>query len=74
MFVGLAIVVGFLSGKGASKTAISFSEGAAELTGTALLIGFARAIALLMEDGLILDTVVMRSLHRCRQLARSSPL
>jgi len=58
MFVGLAIVVGFLSGKGASKTAISFSEGAAELTGTALLIGFARAIALLMEDGLILDTVV----------------
>ncbi|NBC25666.1 MAG: TIGR00366 family protein [Bacteroidetes bacterium] len=58
MFVGLAIVVGFLSGKGASDTATLFSKGAAELTGTALLIGFARAIALLMEDGLILDTVV----------------
>jgi uncharacterized ion transporter superfamily protein YfcC len=58
MFLGLAIVIGFLSGKGASKTAISFGEGAAELTGTALLVGFARAIALLMEDGMILDTVV----------------
>ena len=58
MFVGLAIVVGFLSGEGASETAKSFSKGAAELTGTALLIGFARAIALLMEDGMILDTVV----------------
>lgn len=58
MFIGLAIVVGILSGKGASHTATSFSKGAAELTGTALLIGFARSIALLMEDGMILDTVV----------------
>ncbi len=58
MFIGLAIVVGVISGMGVNKTASSFSKGAAELAGTALLIGFARAIALLMEDGLILHTVV----------------
>lgn len=58
MFIGLAIVVGIISGLGANKTATAFGIGAAELTATALLIGFARSIALLMEDGLILHTVV----------------
>lgn len=58
MFIGLAIVVGIISGLGANQTATSFGVGAAELTSTALLIGFARSIALLMEDGHILHTVV----------------
>ncbi len=58
LFVGLALVVGIVSGLGANKTAIVFGEGAAELTTTALLIGFARSIALLMEDGMVLHTVV----------------
>lgn len=58
MFIGLAIVVGIISGLGANQTATSFGVGAAELTSTALLIGFARSIALLMEDGYILHTVV----------------
>ena len=58
MFVGLAIVVGLISGIGMNKTATVFGNGAAELTSTALIIGFARAIALLMEDGQILHTVV----------------
>ncbi len=58
MFVALAIVVGIISGIGINKTATVFGNGAAELTSTALIIGFARAIALLMEDGQILHTVV----------------
>lgn len=58
IFFGLAIFAGLFGGMGVNKTASIFSKGAAELTGTALLIGFARAIALLMEDGEILHTVV----------------
>lgn len=58
VFLGLAIIVGILSGIGINQTARTFTAGAAELTGTALLIGFARAIALIMEDGEILHTVV----------------
>ena len=40
------------------KTAATFVLGAAELTGTALLIGFARSIALILEDGQVLHTIV----------------
>jgi uncharacterized ion transporter superfamily protein YfcC len=58
MFLGLAILAGLISGIGINKTATEFGNGAAELTTTALLIGFARAIALLLEDGQVLHTVV----------------
>lgn len=58
VFLALAVVVGLLSGIGVNQTAKTFGTGAAELTGTALLIGFARSIALIMEDGEILHTVV----------------
>ena len=58
VFLALTILVGILSGIGINQTAKTFTAGAAELTGTALLIGFARAIALIMEDGEILHTVV----------------
>ncbi|MEX1136912.1 MAG: TIGR00366 family protein [Balneolales bacterium] len=37
---------------------VVFGNGAAELTSTALLIGFARSIALLLEDGEILHTMI----------------
>lgn len=58
LFLGLAIVIGLMSGEGLNRTAIVFGKGAAELTSTALLIGFARSIALILEDGMVLDTVV----------------
>jgi uncharacterized ion transporter superfamily protein YfcC len=58
LFLGLALFAGVVGGLGASETARRFSEGAAELTVTALLIGFARAIALLLEDGQVLHTIV----------------
>ncbi|MCC5906772.1 MAG: YfcC family protein [Balneolaceae bacterium] len=58
IFLALAVIAGLISGIGINHMATIFSKGAAELTGTALLIGFARSIALLMEDGEILHTVV----------------
>lgn len=57
-FLGLAIVAGLISGIGTNRTATIFGNGAAELASTALLIGFARSVGLLMEDGEILHTVV----------------
>lgn len=58
IFLGLALVAGLVGGLGADGTARRFAEGAAELAGTALLIGFARSIALILEDGQVLHTIV----------------
>lgn len=58
LFLGLAIVAGIVGGLGFDGTAKRFAEGAAELATTALLIGFARSIALLLEDGQVLHTIV----------------
>jgi uncharacterized ion transporter superfamily protein YfcC len=58
IFLALAILAGLSGGLGADGTAKRFAEGAAELAGTALLIGFARSIALILEDGQVLHTIV----------------
>jgi len=58
MFVGLTIVIGLVGRLSADDTAKSFCSGAAELTTTALLIGFARAIKVVLEDGMVLDTII----------------
>ncbi|MFK7846718.1 MAG: YfcC family protein [Rhodothermales bacterium] len=58
VFVVLAVVVGFVSGMSLDNLAKSFTAGAAELTGTALLIGFARAIELILSDGQVMHTII----------------
>lgn len=58
VFLAVGLVSAVIAGLGADETARSFGIGAAELTMTALLIGFARSIALLLEDGQVLHTVV----------------
>lgn len=58
VFFGLAVLVVIISRLNPSEAAKSFGIGASELTLTALLIGFARSIALLLEDGQVLHTIV----------------
>ena len=58
LFLGLGLAAAVIGRVGADDTAKSFGSGAAELAMTALLIGFARAIALILEDGQVLHTVV----------------
>ena len=58
IFLALALFGGLVGGLGADGTAKRFAEGASELAGTALLIGFARSIALILEDGQVLHTIV----------------
>ena len=58
VFVALAIAAGLVARLSLDNIAQRFTVGAAELTGTALLIGVARAIELTLRDGQVLHTIV----------------
>jgi uncharacterized ion transporter superfamily protein YfcC len=58
IWLGLAIVAGLVAGLGLDETARRFAAGASELATVALLVGFARSIALLLENGQVLHTIV----------------
>jgi uncharacterized ion transporter superfamily protein YfcC len=58
LFLALTIAIAALARIGPDRTAKFFGEGAAELTVTALLIGFARAIQIVLDDGGVIDTIV----------------
>jgi uncharacterized ion transporter superfamily protein YfcC len=65
VFVGLAILYALITRFAGGSTkmtmdeaAVQFCKGAAELTTTALLVGFARAILVILEDGQVIDTIV----------------
>ncbi|MCK5209677.1 MAG: YfcC family protein [Cyclobacteriaceae bacterium] len=58
VFFGLTVLVVIVNRINPSEAAKAFGIGASELTLTALLIGFARSIALLLEDGQVLHTIV----------------
>jgi uncharacterized ion transporter superfamily protein YfcC len=58
LFLVLTIVMAAVARIGPDRTAKMFGEGAAELTMTALLIGFARAIQVVLDDGGVIDTIV----------------
>jgi uncharacterized ion transporter superfamily protein YfcC len=54
----MAIVTGLVGGLGIGGTADAFIEGLRSMAYAALLIGFARSISIVMEQGRIIDTVV----------------
>ena len=58
IFVALAITVGLLARMPFDDMAVNFIKGAGELIGTALLVGFARAIEITLSDGQVLHTIV----------------
>lgn len=58
IFMAMGVVGGLLGGLGPSKIAREFLSGAKDLAFGALVIGFARGILVVMQDGMILDTIV----------------
>jgi uncharacterized ion transporter superfamily protein YfcC len=58
LFFVMGVVVGIVGGLGVTGTADAFVEGFQSMAYAALLIGFARSISTVMEQGLIIDTVV----------------
>lgn len=58
VFLAMGIAAGLLGRLGVQRTAESFVEGFREMAYAAMLIGFARAIYVVLEDGQIVDTLV----------------
>lgn len=58
VFFGLTVLVVIVNRINPNKAASTFGIGASELTVTALMIGFARSIALILEDGHVMHTVI----------------
>lgn len=59
-FVG-AILIGFLAKIQEANFVETFVKGAGELLGVAIIIGIARGVSVLMEDGFISDTLLYHS-------------
>ena len=58
LFFGLALFSMAIARMHPNDAAARFTEGAAEMTGTALLIGFARTIEVVLTEGVVIDTVI----------------
>ena len=61
LFLAVGIVIGFISGLGEKAFVHKFVAGAGDLIGVALTIGVARAINLVMDNGLISDSILYYS-------------
>jgi uncharacterized ion transporter superfamily protein YfcC len=58
VFFGMGVAVGLVGGLGLGGTARSFAEGFKSMALAGLLIGFARGIYLVLDQGRIIDTIV----------------
>ena len=58
IFLGIGLLAALIARMPAVKTSRTFIRGASEMTAAALLIGFARAIEVVLNDGQIIDTVI----------------
>lgn len=58
LFLGSAIVIGLISRQGEKHLTGNFVDGARDLLGVALVVGLARGIVVIMENGLIADTIL----------------
>jgi len=59
IFFAIGLVAAAIARIGPGETSRTFLEGAAKMTAPALIVGFARAIAVVLEDGQIIDSIVM---------------
>jgi uncharacterized ion transporter superfamily protein YfcC len=58
LFAGLTLVIAFIARMSPDRTATEFSLGAGSLTSVALLIGVARAIQVVLDQGGVVDSMV----------------
>lgn len=58
LFLVVGILIGIISGLGEKDAVNHFVAGAADLVGVALTIGVARAVNLIMDNGLISDSIL----------------
>lgn len=58
VFLASGLLAAAVGGLGPNRAARAFLKGAAQMTSTALLIGFARAIQVVLSDARVIDTIV----------------
>jgi uncharacterized ion transporter superfamily protein YfcC len=58
LFLAFAIVIGIVGRMGEAQLSSDFIDGARDLLGVALIVGLARGISVVMNNGLITDTVL----------------
>lgn len=58
LFIFMGIVVGLVAGLNATQISTAFTEGFREVLMGAIIIGLARSVAVVLEDGQIMDTIV----------------
>ena len=58
MFLGIGLATAIIARMPAGETSRTFLEGVAQMAGPALIVGFARTIAIVLQDGQIIDTIV----------------
>lgn len=58
LFLAVALIIMFLSGSSEKNSVNTFIEGASDLVGVALIIGVARGINIVMDNGMISDTLL----------------
>ncbi len=70
VFLLMGILAGLAGGLGVAGTAESFVEGFKSMAFAAMLIGFARAVFVVLDQGMIIDTIV----HACVTPLSSMPV
>lgn len=58
LFFIVGFVCGFIGRLGLGGTALAWAEGAKEMTLAALIVGLARSVYLVLQDGHIIDTII----------------
>ncbi len=58
LFIGMGLLMGIVGGLGGNGTATSFSEGVRQLAVTGVIIGLARGILIVLQDGQVIDTIL----------------
>lgn len=58
LFLGAAIVIGLFARMGEKELTGNFVDGARDLLGVALVVGLARGVVVIMQNGLIADTLL----------------
>ena len=58
LFVALAAILGAVGGLGGNGTAKAFMAGVRDLAPTAVIIGLARGILIVLQDGQVVDTIL----------------
>jgi len=70
-FLITGIAAGFLGRMGPSRISKEFVNGAKDIVFGALIVGIARAILLVMQDGLIMDTIIFHLANLVQRLPSS---